>query len=279
MASPVQILANQQNALKSTGPVTEEGKNVVAKNTIKHGLFSKSLILADEEPFEYHSLLEQLQKESKPTGILEQTLTERIAISLWRQKRSVHAETASIELNRKPKNIVDAVNQQLNLTYSKNPLSDKDLVEFDSEHHEWCKAVLEEYETYDFTKPLKIGQIKDLTPLIYHQLLDDAEAEEEKPVDYLNLFGNSSEYFIDLAQYRREQIKLAEQRPMVLEIAALVKSKRAILQDKAREAFAKYQIMLDIELYKAVKALREAQEWRLKTLEALPIENGFVLEN
>jgi hypothetical protein len=36
--------------------------------------------------------------------------------------------------------------------------------------------------------------------------------------------------------------------------------------------------MLDNELYKAIKAFREAQDWRLKILPATN-ENGFVLEN
>ena len=36
--------------------------------------------------------------------------------------------------------------------------------------------------------------------------------------------------------------------------------------------------MLDNELYKALKVLREAQEWRMKTIEPLNDENGFVLE-
>lgn len=277
-ASAAQISANQANAQKSTGPITDAGKNIIATNAVKHGLFSKNLILADEDPFEYRSLLEQLRAELKPSGILEQTLTERIAVSLWRQKRLLRSETASIELNRKPKNIVEGVNQQLCLTFSKNPLSEKDLVEVDSEHIQWCNTILEEYDTYDFTKLLNINKIKELTPLIYQQLVEDAEAEQETLADYLNLFQTPSEYFTDLAVYCRDQIKQIEQRPVVLEIAALVKSKKAILQEKAREAFAKYQVMIDNELYKALKALREAQEWRLKTLDELPNENGFVLE-
>ena len=47
MISYSQASANQSNAQKSTGPVTEEGKAIVSNNAIKHGLFSKRLILAD----------------------------------------------------------------------------------------------------------------------------------------------------------------------------------------------------------------------------------------
>jgi hypothetical protein len=37
--------------------------------------------------------------------------------------------------------------------------------------------------------------------------------------------------------------------------------------------------MLDNELYKAMKALRETQDWRYKTLTIVPVDNGFDLEN
>ena len=74
MTSFSQASANQSNAQKSTGPVTEEGKAIVSNNAIKHGLFSKRLILSDEDPVEYQTLFQQLQSELAPTGVLEQTL-------------------------------------------------------------------------------------------------------------------------------------------------------------------------------------------------------------
>lgn len=40
MSSEKQIHANQQNAQFSTGPVTSEGKMIVASNAIKHGIFT-----------------------------------------------------------------------------------------------------------------------------------------------------------------------------------------------------------------------------------------------
>jgi hypothetical protein len=56
-------------------------------------------------------------------------------------------------------------------------------------------------------------------------------------------------------------------------IVQTIRNKKAILQEgELRDALAKYQVMLDNELYKAIKALRETQNWRLGAL------NGFVLE-
>ncbi|MFU8790267.1 MAG: hypothetical protein ACNA7G_14645, partial [Methylobacter sp.] len=78
--STAQISANQINARKSTGPVTAIGKSKIATNATKHGIFSKHLVLKDEDPLEYQGLLEQLQSELAPSGILEQALVERIAL-------------------------------------------------------------------------------------------------------------------------------------------------------------------------------------------------------
>ena len=37
--SAVQLVANQNNAKKSTGPVTVQGKQAVSNNALKHGVF------------------------------------------------------------------------------------------------------------------------------------------------------------------------------------------------------------------------------------------------
>jgi len=109
--SAAQISANQANAQKSTGPLSIEGKQKEAGNALKHGLFSKKLLLTDEDPLAYHQLLEQLSLELSPIGRLEHTLIERIAVSLWRQQRLVRAETATVELEYKPNHIVTGINQ------------------------------------------------------------------------------------------------------------------------------------------------------------------------
>jgi hypothetical protein len=59
--SIVQIEANRRNAEKSTGPKTPEGKQAVASNAVKHGLFARQLILNDEDPEEYQALVDGLQ--------------------------------------------------------------------------------------------------------------------------------------------------------------------------------------------------------------------------
>jgi hypothetical protein len=49
MASDKQMRANRQNARKSTGPKTPEGKAVARLNALKHGLLSQQILLPNED--------------------------------------------------------------------------------------------------------------------------------------------------------------------------------------------------------------------------------------
>ena len=276
--SVIQLKANQSNAQKSTGPVTAEGKQIVANNAVKHGLFSKHLVLRDENPEDYQLLLDGLQTELNPVGTLEQSLVERIAVTLWRQRRLVRSETAHIELSNKPSVIASAVNAEMNLNNTDQEISKYDLTEFDQEHYQWCQFVYEEFKPIADDKDsvgilTNMDSLKKQAPIVYKHLQEEAEEEGQTMDEYLAEYDKPIDYFTNLITYCQEEIESAKQRPLVLEIARTIQNKRAILQQgQLRDALAKYQVMLDNELYKAIKALRETQVWQMDAL------NGFVLE-
>jgi Molecular chaperone (small heat shock protein) len=59
-------------------------------------------------------------------------LVERIAITLWRQRRLVRSETAVVELNRKARNVAEAVTTELGIgLYSDNKITEADLADLD----------------------------------------------------------------------------------------------------------------------------------------------------
>ena len=49
MATDAQIRANQQNAQKSSGPTSIEGKKKSSMNAVTHGIFSNIAILPGED--------------------------------------------------------------------------------------------------------------------------------------------------------------------------------------------------------------------------------------
>jgi hypothetical protein len=98
--SLAKIEANRKNALMSTGAVTEEGKEIVSKNAVKHGVFAKDLIIASgdgrENEDEYRELLHNLIESLNPQGQMEHLLVEKIAVDFWRLRRVLRFETGSI---------------------------------------------------------------------------------------------------------------------------------------------------------------------------------------
>jgi hypothetical protein len=269
--SIAQLTANRANAQKSTGAITQSGKNRVSQNAIKHGLFSQRLVLNDENPLEYQSLLGELQCCLQPVGILEQSLVERIALSLWRQRRLVKAETAQLELDRQAKRIAKVVEQEMYPQYSVREISEYDLIALDDEHLQHCRAILDEYKSIDTSIPITLADMAIRTPLLYEILQQTAEEKGITPEQYLQNYESPIAYFATIIDDYRGELLQASQKQIILDVAALVKDKRVVLAEKMRDSFSKYQVMLDNELYKAIKALREVQTWRI---DMLPTANG-----
>ena len=87
MTSEKQAKANQQNALKSTGPKSPEGKAAVRYNATKHGLLSREVLLPGEYAEALKELDETLRAELQPVGALENLLVDRMVAAHWRLRR------------------------------------------------------------------------------------------------------------------------------------------------------------------------------------------------
>jgi hypothetical protein len=87
MTSDKKAEANRLNALKSTGPRTQEGKAAVHLNALRHGLRSEQILLPGEDKEALRELDEHLRAELDPCGELERLLVDRIVAGYWRLRR------------------------------------------------------------------------------------------------------------------------------------------------------------------------------------------------
>ena len=94
MTTIKQIEANRLNALKSTGPRTEEGKRRSRCNAIRHGLTAETVIVGLEDPEDYESFEATIIADYDPTTAVERELVLRLASVLWRLRRATGIETA-----------------------------------------------------------------------------------------------------------------------------------------------------------------------------------------
>ena len=86
MATIKQINANKKNALLSKGPKTDLGKLNSSKNSLKHGLTAKQLVIG-ENLKEFEQYRDQMIEELKPVGILQEQVVFKIIDVGFRLRR------------------------------------------------------------------------------------------------------------------------------------------------------------------------------------------------
>ena len=78
-------------------PVAPAGNyESVRFNAMKHGILSRLAVLAHEDHAEFDDLLAALIDEHRPAGMTERHLIEELATIIWRKRRVLLAEGASI---------------------------------------------------------------------------------------------------------------------------------------------------------------------------------------
>jgi hypothetical protein len=96
MATPAQVAANQANSQKSTGPTSPSGKARSSRNSFKHGLYSKELVLPNEDPAELDQLRASLRAEHQPINTTEDILVNDLTENFWRLRRMREFETRAM---------------------------------------------------------------------------------------------------------------------------------------------------------------------------------------
>lgn len=272
--STKQITANQQNAQKSTGPKSTDGKAVSSRNATRHGLLSDRLFLTDEKPQDFQLLFEELTVTFSPSGVMEMMLVEKIAVAIWKQRRLVAAETGAISLRRQPEKVLAKVNNVMNYSYSEY-LKNADIEPYDKAHAAWCESVLAEYEALADEEVVTLETMQRIAPDSWEQLQEETETEEEESAEaYLKSCDTSlSAWLHELKLYAEKELEKARQRPRNISLYNNAFAEQGILADQYRDSLERYQAALDNQLYKAMKELRQLQEWRLNTIETVPVED------
>jgi len=79
-------------------PKTLEGKQISARNSLKHGLTARQTVLPAENKDEFDALVASFRDHYHPHGPLEIEVTDEIAASLWRLQRARAHEASVLEL-------------------------------------------------------------------------------------------------------------------------------------------------------------------------------------
>ena len=111
-ANVAAITETAHTIAKITEPIPQ-GYEVVRYNAMKHGILSRYTVLSHESHSDYESLVNSLMDEHLPAGATEQHLIEELASVIWRKRRVLQAEGATInkglkESSRNAKTVIPA---------------------------------------------------------------------------------------------------------------------------------------------------------------------------
>ena len=94
MATEAQTNANRENAEKSTGPRTPQGKAISSRNSLVHGMTSGKFLPPDGDPDEFFQLLDQFRGRFQPFDEAEDALVERLVAAEFKMRSVRYADAA-----------------------------------------------------------------------------------------------------------------------------------------------------------------------------------------
>lgn len=98
MTSFRQLEANRRNALRSTGPRTEEGKQRSRANAFRHGLTAETIVANVEDAEDYKAFEAAVIADYDARTAVERELVLRLASLLWRLRRATAVETDLLQI-------------------------------------------------------------------------------------------------------------------------------------------------------------------------------------
>jgi hypothetical protein len=93
-----QIEANRRNALRSTGPRTDEGKRQSRRNALRHGLTAETVVDGLEDSEDYKAFEAAVIADYDARTAVERELVLRLASLLWRLRRIISIETDLLKI-------------------------------------------------------------------------------------------------------------------------------------------------------------------------------------
>ena len=98
MISLQRLEANRRNALRSTGPRTDEGKQRSRLNAVRHGLAAETVVASLEDAEDYMAFEAAIVSDYDPETAVGRELVLRLASLLWRLRRANAIEADLFEI-------------------------------------------------------------------------------------------------------------------------------------------------------------------------------------
>ena len=268
MATEAQIKANQENAKKSTGPLTEEGKQRSSMNAMTHGIFSTIPLLPGENLEQFKLLEEEIIKAYQPMDAMECLLVQRVYLTCMRQIRLREAEAAKLEISMMPEVMCKTVTQLFEHNSDKR-FTAEDMSELTEAHYMFAQALEKEIKESGYVSlALTIEMIKEKMPLSSRHMKDIHEEEYKLSwEEFIQKPGMLRAAISMLAKRVKIQLASTKNNHIAYTLKHKLKIVHRIPHGDDMTIFTKYQVQLDTDLYRAMKALQDYRNNKAKLIE------------
>jgi hypothetical protein len=266
-ASKAQIKANRQNAKRSTGPTSIQGKLKVSQNAITHGIFANTPLLPHENEQEFSALTQDITATFPPVDAIAATLVERIIMTAWRQKRLQLAEAAKLQISMMPEIIAEEVSDILRLS-SPRRLTAQSISERQEKAFQYWSAVLGEIENLNIPAvPEHLTKMSLQTPNVFKELKEKALASALSYDHFMKSPKEIIEALEEIKKYASDVIAVNTINHTGYKITKQLQHSKLIPDGDNLSFLVKYQVQLDTDIYRAIDAYKKHIAWRKSNLE------------
>ncbi len=272
MASDAQILANQENAKKSTGPKTVEGKQRSSMNAMTHGIFAQIPILPGENRELLNAIADGINQTYKPRDAMEAILVERITVASFRQIRLREAEAAHIKINMSEERLLDSVISSLHIPFFER-FSFSDLSpEKEYDYQVFLKVIEEIKAQSDIYRDFSIEMIKSKMPLTFILLKEKSKGFKMTWEEFIT---RPESIQLAMKQVKEGVTKYLEKNKFLhiaFHLLEDIKTTQLLPNGNEMAKFYKYQTQFDNDLYRAMNQLDKYRQSKAKIIEGEVIE-------
>jgi hypothetical protein len=276
MASPskAQIKANLQNAKRSTGPTSIQGKLKVSQNAITHGIFATTPLLPNENADEFAALSQNISEVFPALDAHAEYLVEEIVLIIWRQKRLRLAEAAKIQISMTQEIVAAEISEMLKLSFPRH-ITAENISESQESTYTYWKKVIEEFSKFNIElAPSNMTQLSTIAPLAYSQLKNNAK----QSVSTYDLFMKNPDEIIGslkkTKEYAENFVANNSINHTAYNISQQLKLAKLFPAGTNLDFLNKYRLQLSAELQRAVQAYKDHLEWRMENLEIEVVEDA-----
>jgi hypothetical protein len=272
MVTEAQIKANQENAKRSTGPTSIEGKNRSSMNAMTHGILSTITTLSGEdEPF-MQGLHEDILNTYQPQDTMERCLVDRITIAMVRQVRLCQAEAAKLKLSMRPEILAESLSQVLHHStmrrFRAEELSDK--VE---NNYQYYLTVVEELKPYALESTIpSVATIEGTMPKTFPLLKSKAKDIDVAWEVFIEKSGYVMVALRDIKKEASNHVKINSDIHLAHSLLEDMKVIHRIPHGVDITLMTRYQVQLDNDLYRAMNALEKYRNSKAKIIEGEVME-------